>query len=54
MSNPQPAEQTEILRFGQALNRALGDAMRADDKVFLMGEDIPGRWPVWGYPQTTR
>ena len=40
MSNPQPAEQTEILRFGQALNRALGDAMRADDKVFLMGEDI--------------
>ena len=28
------------VRFGQAIGRALGDAMRADDKVILLGEDI--------------
>ncbi len=27
-------------RFGKAIGRALGDAMRADDKVILLGEDI--------------
>ncbi|HAC33296.1 MAG TPA: alpha-ketoacid dehydrogenase subunit beta [Gammaproteobacteria bacterium] len=28
------------LRFGQALNRALGDAMRTDESVILFGEDV--------------
>ena len=28
------------VRFGQAIGRALGDAMRADEKVILLGEDI--------------
>ena len=28
------------LRFGQAINRALADAMAADPSVILLGEDI--------------
>jgi acetoin:2,6-dichlorophenolindophenol oxidoreductase subunit beta len=28
------------IRFGQAIGRALGDAMAADERVILMGEDI--------------
>ncbi|MEM7541613.1 MAG: alpha-ketoacid dehydrogenase subunit beta [Pseudomonadota bacterium] len=30
----------EALRFGQAIGQALKDAMAADEKVFLLGEDI--------------
>ena len=30
----------ETLRFGQAIGRALGDAMREDPRVILLGEDI--------------
>ncbi|MBI4694982.1 MAG: alpha-ketoacid dehydrogenase subunit beta [Gammaproteobacteria bacterium] len=30
----------ETIRFGQAIGKALGDAMRADPRVFLLGEDI--------------
>lgn len=30
----------ETLRFGQAIGRALADAMRADERVILLGEDI--------------
>ena len=30
----------ETIRFGQAVGRALGDTMSADDRVLLMGEDI--------------
>lgn len=30
----------EPVRFGQAIGRALSDAMSADDRVILMGEDI--------------
>ncbi|MEL0081769.1 MAG: alpha-ketoacid dehydrogenase subunit beta, partial [Gammaproteobacteria bacterium] len=40
MNRSPPATANEPVRFGQALNRALGDAMRADEQVFLMGEDI--------------
>ena len=32
------SEQT--VRFGQAIGRALADAMTADERVILMGEDI--------------
>ncbi len=31
---------SEQLRFGQAIGRALADAMRADSQVILLGEDI--------------
>lgn len=31
---------TETVRFGQAIGRALGDAMTDDERVILMGEDI--------------
>jgi pyruvate dehydrogenase E1 component beta subunit len=30
----------ETIRFGEAIGRALGDAMAADDRVILLGEDI--------------
>ena len=32
--------ETETVRFGQAIGRALNDAMTADPKVLLLGEDI--------------
>ena len=30
----------ETVRFGQAIGKALGDAMRADPQVILLGEDV--------------
>ncbi|WP_084800195.1 alpha-ketoacid dehydrogenase subunit beta [Promicromonospora kroppenstedtii] len=37
---PEPASGTQTLTMGKAINEGLRAAMRRDDKVMLMGEDI--------------
>jgi pyruvate dehydrogenase E1 component beta subunit len=44
MSVPETSPEGEKLSIWRALNRALGDALRDDPRVFLMGEDIS----TWG------
>ena len=39
MSTPEPAATRE-LTFGQAINEALAEELRRDERVFVIGEDV--------------
>jgi pyruvate dehydrogenase E1 component beta subunit len=48
MSTTATETQTEELTYAQAINRALAEEMRRDDRVWMMGQDIGAMGGVFG------
>jgi len=40
MSTPEPVSEVRELTFGQAVNEALAEELRRDERVFVIGEDV--------------
>ena len=51
MATQAAAEETEELTMREAISSAMAEAMRADDDVFLIGEDVAGFGGVFGTSQ---
>jgi acetoin:2,6-dichlorophenolindophenol oxidoreductase subunit beta len=49
MSSTQPAVQTRVITYVDAINEGLRQAMQEDPSVFLAGEDIAGVGGTFGY-----
>ena len=41
---PAEAPRTRVMAYDEAVRQAIGEAMSADDRVFVLGEDVGGRY----------